>query len=177
MWEKFEKIEKVEGTCNQCLHPQYENRRQRSSQSNQNQSCKKKGFQLNSGNLQLQSKSISFNQLRLHPERTYDFKTLPVWESFEVSGDPLSRCNCPLGNLLQEAQSILYKLIGYVWQTARGSAKDWQWMEPNLHLGWDDWLIESVWMVLPLLALLLLLLAERCSLLVGCQDVCLQFLD
>ena len=37
-----------------------------------------KGFQLNSGNLQLQSKSISFNQLRLHPERTYDFKSLPV---------------------------------------------------------------------------------------------------
>ena len=49
-------------------------------------------------------------------------------------------------------------------------------MEANLHLGWDDWLIESIWMVLPLLALLLLLLlAERCSLLVGCQDVSLQF--
>ena len=53
-------------------------------------------------------------------------------------------------------------------------------MELNLHLGWDDWLIESIRMVLPLLALLLLLLlllAERCSLLVGCQDVSLQLLD
>ena len=37
-----------------------------------------KGFRIDSVNLQLKSKSISFNQLRLHPERTYDFKTLPV---------------------------------------------------------------------------------------------------
>ena len=58
-----------------------------------------KGFRIDSVNLQLKSKSISFNQLRLRPERTYDFKTLPVWEGFEVSGDPLSRCNCPLGHL------------------------------------------------------------------------------